>query len=80
MEGIGAISRSEGKKAIARSSNYQDNITRPLSRDHDDNATADIDPDVVDVDLDPNADTDLTVHVLSAVERVRSIAVYPFMI
>ena len=80
MEGIGAISRSEGKKAISRSSNYQDNITRPLSRDHDDNATADIDPDVVDVDLDPNADTDLTVHVLSAVERVRSIAVYPFMI
>jgi hypothetical protein len=52
MEGIGAITRAEGKKATARSGNYQDNVTRPLSCDHDDNITADIDPDVIDGDLD----------------------------
>ena len=64
------ISRSEGKKATAWSANYQDNITRPLSWDHDDNTTADIDPDVVDVDLDPDPDTDPAMHMLPAVESV----------
>jgi hypothetical protein len=73
MEGIGAITRAEGKKATARSGNYQDNVTRPLSRDHDNNITADIDPDVIDGDLDPDAD-DPAACVLPAVERV-SIAV-----
>jgi hypothetical protein len=53
-----------------RSANYQDNVTRPLSRDHDNNATADIDHDVLDVDLDPDPDTDPAMRVLPAVERV----------
>ena len=68
------ITRSEGKKATARSSNYQDNITWPLSRDHDDNTTVDVDPDVIDADLDLEPDTDPAMRVLPTVERV-SVAV-----
>lgn len=75
LEGIGAILRSKGKKATAQSANYQDNITQPLSRDHDDNATADIDPDMVDADLDPD-NTDPAMHVLPAVKRVSFAMLY----
>ena len=64
------ISRSKSKKATARRGNYQDNITWPLSRDHDDNATVDIDPNVINADLDPDLDTDPAMRVLPAVERV----------
>jgi hypothetical protein len=63
-----------------RSGNYQDNVTRPLSHDHDDSATTNVDPDVIDGDLDADTDADPAVHVLPAVERVRSVAVYPFTI
>lgn len=44
--------------------NYQDNVTQPLSREYDNDAIADVDPDVIDTDLDP------PMHVLSAVKRV----------
>jgi hypothetical protein len=47
-----------------RGGNYQDNITQPLSRDHDNDAVADGDPDVINADLNP------AMRVLSAVERV----------
>jgi len=51
--------------------NYQDNVIRPLSRDHDDNATADIDPEEIDADLDlDTGSSDPGERVLSAVERV----------
>ena len=56
-----------------RSGNYQDNVTRPLSRDHDDSAIADIDPDAIDADLDPDPDTDPAMRVLPAVERVSDV-------
>jgi hypothetical protein len=56
-----------------RSGNYQDNVTRPLSRDHDDSAIADIDPDAIDVDLDLDPDADPAMRVLPAVERVSDV-------
>jgi hypothetical protein len=68
------MSRSEGKKAAARSGNYQDNVTRPLSRDQDDNG---VDPDAMDdLDADGDPDTDPAVHVLPAVERVSAGALH----
>ena len=56
--------------------NYQDNVTQPLSCDHDANATADVDPDVdvINADQDVDDDMDPAMHILSAVEKV-SIAV-----
>jgi hypothetical protein len=36
LEGIGAISKSDSKKAAGRSGNYQDAVTAPVSREHDD--------------------------------------------
>ncbi|GLB44045.1 putative protein dimerization activity [Lyophyllum shimeji] len=38
LEGIGALSKAESKKALSRSGNYQDNTTTPLGREHDDAA------------------------------------------
>ena len=67
MEGIGAISKAEGKKATARSGNYQDIFTRPLSREHDDNITGDADAYEIDADPDPDK---YAMHVLPAVEKV----------
>ena len=62
---------AEGKKVTARSANYQDNVTRPLSRDYDDNVTADVDPEEINADMDPDTDsTDPAIRVLSVVERV----------
>jgi len=45
-------------------------------QDHDNNTTADVDPDVIDADPDLDADTNPAMHVLPAVERV-SVAVCP---
>ena len=67
MEGIGAISKAEGKKAMVRSGNYQDIFTRPLSQEHDDNITGDADADEIDADLDPE---EYVMHVLPVVEKV----------
>ena len=68
------IFRSEVKKTTAQSGNYQDNITWPLSWDHDDNATVDVDPDAIDADLNLDTETDPAICMLPAAERV-SIAV-----
>ena len=38
LEGIGAISKSDSKKATGRSGNYQDAVTAPVSHEHDDAA------------------------------------------
>ena len=62
-------------KANARSSNYQDNVTRPLLHDHDDNATAEVDPDVIDADLE-DTDSNPAVHVLPAVEKVSAVVLH----
>jgi hypothetical protein len=39
-------------------------------QEHDDNRAADANPDVIDTDLDLEANTDPAMHVLPAVERV----------
>jgi hypothetical protein len=70
MEGIGAIPRAEGKKAATRNGNYQENVTLPLSREHDKDAIADVEFMNVDLDLDDNAAAN---GVLSAVEKVHTI-------
>ena len=62
-------------KANAWSGNYQDNVTWPLSHDHDDNATAKVDPDVIDADLE-DTDSDPAVHVLPAVEKVSTVVLH----
>jgi hypothetical protein len=38
LEGIGAISKSDSRKASGRSGNYQDSVIAPVSREHDDAA------------------------------------------
>jgi hypothetical protein len=38
LEGIGAVSSAEGKKAASRAGNYQDAATASLSRDFDNDA------------------------------------------
>jgi hypothetical protein len=60
--------KAEGKKAATRSGNYQDNITMPLSREYDYDATADDQIDEITVDLDDDAD--VASGVLPAIERV----------
>jgi hypothetical protein len=60
--------KAEGKKAATRSGNYQDNITTPLSREYDYDATADDQIDEITVDLDDDAD--VASGVLPAIERV----------
>jgi hypothetical protein len=51
-----------------RSSNYQDTITTPLAREHDNNATDDNEADNIMEDL--KADTDVADGVLGAIEKV----------
>ena len=51
------------------SSNYQDNITIPLSHKHDYNVTAGNENDEIAADL--HADADAASGVLPAIERVR---------
>jgi hypothetical protein len=60
--------KAEGKKAATRSGNYQDNITMPLSREYDHNATANDEIDEITADLDDDAD--VASGVLPAIEWV----------
>jgi len=68
LEGIGAISKAEGKKAAARSGNYQDNVTTPLAREYDNDPKAD---DDTDEDLDTDADA--ADGVLPAIDKLRKV-------
>jgi hypothetical protein len=54
--------KAEGRKAAARSGNYQDNVTAPLSREYDYDATADDEIDEIELD-----------DMLPAIERLRKI-------
>ena len=60
------MSKADGRKAATRSGNYQDNVTAPLTRDNDNDATADEDPDA---DLVHPWDDDDD-SIIPAVERV----------
>jgi hypothetical protein len=66
LEGIGAISASESKKAKSRSRNYQDSVTAPLSRTFDDDAVAQGNEDKQD---DLLLEVDGSSTILSAVEK-----------
>jgi hypothetical protein len=67
LEGIGAISARESKKAMSRSGNYQDSVTTPLSQTFDDDAVAREDEDEQDELV---LEVDQSSSILSAVEKV----------
>jgi hypothetical protein len=67
LEGIGAISARESKKAMSRSGNYQDSVTTPLSQTFDDDAVARDDEDEQDELV---LEVDQSSSILSAVEKV----------
>ena len=74
LEGIGAIKPDKKKNHDA----YQDSVTAPLSRQHDEEIAAQEDPPEDDADSLPN-DTSENLHiVLSAIAKVvMSIVPYP---
>jgi hypothetical protein len=57
------MTKADCKKATACSGNYQDIVTTPLARDHDDDAAIDEDPDEGVILWDDD-------DILSAVDRV----------
>ena len=61
LEGIGAISKANGQRAAACGNNYQDNVTIPLTCEHDNNTIAKDNPDG-DIEV---ADTEVADGVLS---------------
>ena len=66
LEGIGAISAADSKKASSRAGNYQDSVTEPVGREHDDNA-------VGKYDEDEEGGGNVCGSILSGVEKVRCI-------
>lgn len=62
LEGIGAVSSAEGKKAASRSGNYQNAATASLNRDLDDDATTQDD-----------GEPDPSRNILSSVDKLRKI-------
>ena len=60
--------KAEGRKAATRSGNYQDNITTPLSREYDYDATAGDEIDEISTNLDDDAN--VANGVLPAIEKV----------
>jgi hypothetical protein len=66
LQGIGAISTTESKKATSRSGNYQDSIMVPLGRAFDDDAAAQDDEDEQD---ELSLEVDSSSSILSAVEK-----------
>jgi hypothetical protein len=69
LEGIGAISAAKSKKAMSRSGNYQDSVTAPLGRMHDDDAVGSDDED----EQEDTLELDRGGSILSAVEKVGAI-------
>jgi len=69
LEGIGAISKEEGRKAVAHATgNYQANITIPIARENDDEAEA-----YDDAGGDDDMGMDTADGVLSAIQKVLSL-------
>ncbi|KAJ7343957.1 hypothetical protein DFH08DRAFT_701987, partial [Mycena albidolilacea] len=66
LEAIGAISKSSGKKAGGRQTSYQDAVTAPLAREHDDDAEGD-DDDEDDEEFDSEGRNE------GAVAKLRSV-------
>jgi hypothetical protein len=79
LEGVGAITATDRKKATSRAGNYQDAVTEPLDREHDD-ATAVGTYDEAEEQYDYSSALYYTPEpetagedILSAVEKVRLI-------
>jgi len=70
LEGIGAISSTESKKAMFRSGNYQDSVTAPLSHMFNDDAVGRDDEDKQD---EVSLKLDRSGSILSAVEKAGTI-------
>jgi len=71
LEGIGAISTTDSKKAMSRSGNYQDSVTVPLGRMFDDDAVGrdnEDEQDEVSLELDRSG------SILSAVEKAGTVS------
>lgn len=67
LEAIGALTKSEADKATSRSGNYQDSLTTPLNRAHDDEA-AGLDDSIQDTDISLLPDT--SGKIVPAVDKV----------
>ncbi|KAK0234626.1 hypothetical protein EDD85DRAFT_955454 [Armillaria nabsnona] len=59
LEGIGAISKKQAKKASSRSSNYQDSATAPVDRSNDDEAAIQDEPEDNEADFKSNLSFDI---------------------
>ena len=66
LEGIGAISKKQAKKASSKSSNYQDSATAPVDRSNDDEAAVQDEPEDDEVDFESN----LSFNIFSGVDKV----------
>lgn len=71
LEGIGALSKADTKKALSRSGNYQDNTVAPMDREHD-NDVVQLDDEEEHEDQDPSSDNSDTI--ISAIAKVISMA------
>jgi hypothetical protein len=71
LEGIGALSKADTKKALSRSGNYQDNTVAPMDREHD-NEVVQLDDEEEHEDQDPSSDNSDTI--ISAIAKVISMA------
>lgn len=69
LEGIGAISKVDSKKAVAHSGNYQDNVAIPLACERDNNTPVsdELNRGSMVTDLDIGAEV---AGVLSEIEKV----------
>ena len=74
LEGIGAISAVERKKAMSCSGNYQDSVTAPLSCAFDDDTVGKDDEDEQD---EVTLEIDHSSTILSAVEKAGAISFVP---
>jgi hypothetical protein len=69
LEGIGAISRSDGKKAVARGGNYQDSVTAPVDRVFDDGAAM-VDEENEDFEETISMPLNPSENIISAVDKL----------
>lgn len=71
LEGIGALSKVDTKKALSRSSNYQDNTLTPMDREYD-NEVVQLDDEEELEDQDSSGDNSITI--ISVIAKVISMA------
>lgn len=70
LEGIGAISAADSRKAMSRSGNYQDSITAPIGHISNNEVIGRDDEDEQD---EGNPDPHMSGRILAAVEKASAI-------